>query len=119
MESVVPALVKMCIRDRFGFVMMIAGFVLAVSLPDAQGIMLALPYVCIGVGAGIFGGNLDVYKRQLTNHGLYVPMPYAIYHNDALIGFTLVVYQLSLIHIFFSSTGASLKKHRRPSLLNG
>ncbi len=29
----------------------------------------------------------------LTNHGLYVPMPYAIYHNDALIGFTLVVYQ--------------------------
>jgi len=54
----------------FGFVMMIAGFVLAVSLPDAQGIMLALPYVCIGVGAGIFGGNLGaaISNQLLKKH---------------------------------------------------
>lgn len=42
----------------FGFVMLIAGLVLVISLPDAQGIMLTLPYICVGVGAGIFGGNL-------------------------------------------------------------
>ncbi len=42
----------------FGFLMLIAGLVLAKSLPDAQGIMRTLPYICIGVGAGIFGGNL-------------------------------------------------------------
>lgn len=42
----------------FGFVLLIAGIVLAISLPDAQGNMLTLPYVLLGVGAGIFGGNL-------------------------------------------------------------
>lgn len=29
----------------------------------------------------------------LTNHPLYIPMPYAIYNRDIMVGFTLVVYQ--------------------------
>jgi len=29
----------------------------------------------------------------LTNHELYVPMPYGVYHNDTIVGFCLVVYQ--------------------------
>lgn len=42
----------------FGFILLIAGLVLAKSLPDAQGIMRRLPYICVGVGSGIFGGSL-------------------------------------------------------------
>lgn len=39
---------------------------LAKSLPDAQGIMRTLPYICVGIGAGIFGGNLGTaIKNQL------------------------------------------------------
>ena len=49
----------------FGFVMMISGLVLAISLPDAQDIMLTLPYICVGVGAGIFGGN---FGAAISNH---------------------------------------------------
>lgn len=42
----------------FGFVLLIAGLVLAISLPETQNIMRTLPYILLGVGAGIFGGNL-------------------------------------------------------------
>ncbi|MDI9459468.1 MAG: GNAT family N-acetyltransferase [Bacillota bacterium] len=29
----------------------------------------------------------------LTNHQLYTPMPYAIYHEDKMVGFAMAVYQ--------------------------
>jgi hypothetical protein len=41
-----------------GFGILAAGFVLAISFPDAQGLMRTLPFIGIGIGAGIFGGNL-------------------------------------------------------------
>jgi hypothetical protein len=49
----------------FGFALLIAGLVLAISLPDAQGIMRTLPYICVGIGAGTFGGNLGA---AISNH---------------------------------------------------
>ncbi len=49
---------KYVVLAAIGFVMLITGLVLAISLPDAQGIMRTLPYICLGVGAGILGGNL-------------------------------------------------------------
>lgn len=45
------------------------GFVLLWSFPEAQGALLALPYVCIGLGCGVFGhgmGNL-ISRRALKN----------------------------------------------------
>lgn len=42
----------------FGFILFVAGLALAISLPDAQGIMRTLPYICVGIGSGIFGENL-------------------------------------------------------------
>lgn len=48
----------------FGFIVLIAGIMLTVLLPDAQGVMLTLPYICIGFGAGIFGGNLGIAIRK-------------------------------------------------------
>ncbi len=42
----------------FGIVMMIFGLVLVKSLSDPQGIMFILPYICVGIGAVLFGENL-------------------------------------------------------------
>ena len=44
--------------SAIGFVIFIAGLVLIKLLPGADGILKTLPYLCVGVGAGIFGGNL-------------------------------------------------------------
>lgn len=54
--------------SAFGLVILIAGLVFARLQPDAQGIMLTLPYVCVGIGAGTFGGNLgtSIKKHLLT-----------------------------------------------------
>lgn len=49
---------KNIILSVLGLVMMIVGLVLVKSLSHWQGIMLTLPYVCVGVGAGVFGENL-------------------------------------------------------------
>ncbi|UNC92170.1 hypothetical protein [Candidatus Contubernalis alkaliaceticus] len=52
----------------FGFVLLITGFILVISLSDAQGIMRTLPYICIGVGAGLFGGTLgSAIKNRILN----------------------------------------------------
>lgn len=48
-----------------GLVILIAGFVSAKLLADARGVLLTLPYVFIGIGAGIFGGNLGT---SITKH---------------------------------------------------
>ncbi|MDD4772997.1 MAG: hypothetical protein PHZ09_05260 [Eubacteriales bacterium] len=49
----------------FGFMLLTAGLILAVSLPDAQNIMRTLPYIMIGIGSGIFGVNLGA---AIQNH---------------------------------------------------
>jgi flagellar biogenesis protein FliO len=54
---------KYIVFSVLGFVVMVAGILLAVLWPDNQGIMLTLPYVCIGIGAGIFGGCLGTSIR--------------------------------------------------------
>lgn len=41
-----------------GFVIFGAGLVLLKLLPDTDGILKTLPYICVGVGAGVFGGNI-------------------------------------------------------------
>jgi len=50
--------------SAFGLVICITGTAFLNLMPDAQGIMLALPYICIGIGAGMFGGNLGVSIRK-------------------------------------------------------
>ena len=56
--------------SAIGFIIFGAGLVILMLLPDAEGVLKALPYVCVGVGAGIFGGNLGVAiknKAMLKN----------------------------------------------------
>lgn len=41
-----------------GFIILAIGAILAKHTRDAQGIMQSLPYIFIGIGAGVFGQNL-------------------------------------------------------------
>ena len=42
-----------------GLVLLAAGIILLLMIPDPQGVMRALPYVCIGLGCGLFGHRMD------------------------------------------------------------
>ncbi|MNI49988.1 hypothetical protein D3C73_1046270 [compost metagenome] len=35
-----------------------AGLILIKTMPDAQGVMSVLPYLCVGIGSGLFGHNI-------------------------------------------------------------
>jgi hypothetical protein len=52
--------------SAIGFIIFGAGLMILMLLPDAEGVLKALPYVCVGVGAGIFGGNLGVAIKNKT-----------------------------------------------------
>lgn len=52
--------------SMFGLVIFGAGLALIKLLPEAEGILKTLPYLCVGVGAGIFGGNLGTAIRNKT-----------------------------------------------------
>ncbi len=41
-----------------GFILFITGIVLVILYTDPEGIMKTLPLICIGIGAGLFGGGL-------------------------------------------------------------
>ena len=49
-----------------GLVLLAAGLYLAKTIADPQGIMRALPYVCIGIGCGLFGqGVAGIIERYV------------------------------------------------------
>ena len=41
-----------------GLCLLAIGLFLLKTIADPQGVMLALPYVCIGVGCGLFGQGM-------------------------------------------------------------
>jgi len=53
-----------------GFVIFGAGLVLIKLLPETDGILKTLPDICVGLGAGIFGGNLgaSIAGRTLSKN---------------------------------------------------
>ncbi len=55
---------KYVVLAVFGIVLLMVGLVLIKAFPDTQGIMLTLPYICIGIGTGIFGGNFGTAIRN-------------------------------------------------------
>lgn len=53
-----------------GVLLLVGGFVLLKAVAEPEGIMLSLPYICIGVGCGVFGhgmGNI-LGKRAMKNN---------------------------------------------------
>lgn len=61
----IEGIAKNIVFSAFGIVILITGLVLVVLFPHARGILSTLPYVCIGIGAGIFGGNLGTLIKKL------------------------------------------------------
>lgn len=64
-------------KKKTGYVFVIIGIVLLGSglyfvktISDPQGIMLTLPYVCIGIGSGLFGHGMGsiLSRRALQNN---------------------------------------------------
>lgn len=53
-----------------GLVLFVAGLIFVKTFLEPQGVMRALPYVCIGIGCGIFGqgmGNI-ISRKALKNN---------------------------------------------------
>ncbi|MBN7773530.1 hypothetical protein [Clostridium aminobutyricum] len=51
-------IVRYIVFAIIGFVIFGTGLVLIKLLPDADGILKTLPYICVGLGSGLLGGNL-------------------------------------------------------------
>lgn len=53
-----------------GLGLLAGGLVLLKTVVDPQGVMLTLPYVCIGLGCGIFGHGMGsaISRKALQNH---------------------------------------------------
>lgn len=49
-----------------GLILLITGLVLVKSLRDPAGIMKTLPYLLVGIGSGVFGGNLSAVISTLA-----------------------------------------------------
>lgn len=61
---------KNYIIATIGFMLLAIGLYLVKSVDNPQGIMQALPYVCIGIGCGLFGqgmGNIISQKAIQNN----------------------------------------------------
>jgi hypothetical protein len=61
-------IVRYIVFAIIGFVILGTGFVLIKLLPDADGILKTLPYICIGLGSGLLGGNLGT---AIKNYGAF------------------------------------------------
>ena len=57
---------KYVLLSVVGFVLGASGTILAKVCRDAQGIMTVLPYLMIGIGAGIFGQNIGTLVTNLA-----------------------------------------------------
>lgn len=53
-----------------GVVLLATGLVLLKTIAEPQGTMLSLPYICIGLGCGLFGGGMGsiLGNRMLKKH---------------------------------------------------
>jgi len=57
-----------------GFILFVAGLTMVKTISEPQGVMRAFPYVCIGIGCGVFGqgmGNIISRKAVKNNPSLH------------------------------------------------
>lgn len=56
------------ILTAVGFILFVAGLVLVILFSKSQGILRPLPFICLGIGAGLCGGGLGgiIKGRQLA-----------------------------------------------------
>lgn len=63
-------IVNSYIQTALGLLLLGIGLYLIKIITDPQGIMVALPYVCFGIGCGIFGGGMGnlISRKVLKGH---------------------------------------------------
>lgn len=54
------------ISTAIGTILLVAGLYLVKTVVEPQGILKALPYVCVGIGCGIFGHGMGNILSQKT-----------------------------------------------------
>ena len=57
---------KNIIFTIIGFLICASGLYMVKSIPNKEGIMLTLPYLCVGIGTGIFGQNFGTVISALA-----------------------------------------------------
>ncbi len=53
-----------------GLVLLVVGLVSLKVVEEPQGFMMTMPYICVGLGCGLFGGGMGNWlgKKALQNH---------------------------------------------------
>lgn len=57
---------KYVVFSIIGFVIFSTGLVILKTIPSMRGILRTLPYICIGIGTGIFGQNIGTVISRLA-----------------------------------------------------
>jgi len=57
---------KYVVFSIIGFVIFSTGLVILKTIPSMRGILRTLPYICIGIGTGIFGQNIGTVISSLA-----------------------------------------------------
>ena len=71
------------ITTVLGVLLLVVGLVLLKTLTDPQGIMLSLPYVCIGLGIGIFGQGMgNIISKKAIKKNPEIEKQFLIDSND-------------------------------------
>lgn len=107
------------LRIVCGVLLAAGGFLLIRLLPDAQGPLQALPFLCIGVGCGIFGHGLGdslAQSARKRNPALakQLDIEAGDERNMALAnaakakGFTMMTYVFGALMLAFALMGADL-----------
>lgn len=66
-----------------GLFMLAVGLCMVKTISNPQGIMRALPYVCVGLGCGIFGhGTGNIISRRVLKNSPDIQKEFRINRND-------------------------------------
>jgi hypothetical protein len=71
------------IITAIGILILVSGLFLVKTITDPQGIMKALPYICVGLGCGIFGHGMgNVISREVLKNSPKIQKQLEIDKND-------------------------------------
>jgi len=71
------------ISTAIGTILLVAGLYLVKTIVEPQGILKALPYVCVGIGCGIFGHGMgNILSRKTIMNSPEIRKQIEVDRND-------------------------------------
>ncbi|MEA5142324.1 MAG: DUF6442 family protein [Oscillibacter sp.] len=71
------------ISTAIGTILLVAGLYLVKTVVEPQGILKALPYVCVGIGCGIFGHGMgNILSRKTIMNSPEIQKQIEVDRND-------------------------------------